>query len=246
MPSRRTVLSAPAALAALAHPAFAAGKNKKRKKSKSNRKSNKKSKSNRASQADSTLPILSDLAMHHVHSWRDEGRPIPELVAKYRAGEILHVICGSISAVGVQVLRDAGYQARVVGVVTQQPFNGVDGHIMLEVWQQGAWRLYDIDGNRRAVDSALRGVSIVTQVEAGTSRLWQSIADDPRAAPEEDVDQEADWTQAALDQRVFGTPWILLESQNEAFHDDTDRTRLEAMGHVYLQKEVWHRLLAKP
>ena len=190
---------------------------------------------------------MRDLAFHHVHSWDQEGMPIPELVAKYRAGEILHVICGSISEVGVQVLRDAGYQARVVGVVTQQPFNGTDGHIMLEVWQQGGWRLYDIDGNRRAVDAAGNGVNIITQVEAGANRLWEAIADDPRWPVEDEAAQAADPTQAALDQRVFGTPWILLKSNNEGFHDATDRARLELeLGHVYVDAKTWKRLLGKP
>jgi hypothetical protein len=199
-------------------------------------------------QADTALPLLHDLAMHQMHSWRDEGLPIPELVARYRAGEILYVACGGISHTGVHVLRDAGYSARVVGVVTQQPFNGVDGHIMLEVWQQGAWRLYDIDGNRRAVDSAGRGVNIVTQVAqvaAGGGHIWEEIADDPRSPGVYVPDPT--WTQETLDARVFGTPWIVLsDDATEAFHDATDRARLEAMGHRYLDKKAWDRLIGKP
>ncbi len=240
MPSRRVLLAVPAALAL---PTLAAGKNKNKKRKKS--KSKPKPQPMTEPQADTALPILNDLALHHVHSWRDEGMPISDLVARYRAGEILHVICGSISAVGVQVLRDAGYQARVVGVVTKQPFNGADGHVMLEVWQPGGWRLYDIDGNRRAVNSVGWGVNIVTQVEAGANRLWASIADDPRWVAREVPLLEENEGQAALDQRVFGTPWI-QKGRRQVFHDAADRKRLEAIGHTYVKAPDWNRLLAQP
>lgn len=242
MLARRVLL---ASALAVAIPAIAAGKKRKKPKKKARR--TQKSKAQPKPKADSTLSIMRDLALHHVHSWDQEGMPIPELVAKYRAGETLLVICGSISAVGVQVLRDAGYHARVVGVVTQQPFNGTDGHIMLEVWQQGGWRLYDIDGNRRAVDASGNGVNIISQVEAGANRLWEAIADDPRWPVAGEAAQAADPVQAALDQRVFGTPWILLQSNHEAFHDATDRARLQSeLGHVYVDAKTWKRLLGKP
>lgn len=199
--------------------------------------------------ADATLPLLRDLAMHHQHSLRDEGTPIPDLVARYRAGETLHCICGSVSAVGVHLLREAGYQARVVGVVTKQPFVGDDGHIMLEVWQRGAWRLYDVDGNRRAVDSRRRGVSLVAQVAAGSNRRWEQIANDPLPAPDfvstMPPDHPAYWT-PAWDQRLFGTPRIVFDGWKWGFHDAAERTRLEAAGHFWLGKKAWQRMLGKP
>lgn len=243
MLSRRTLL---AASVALALPAAAGGKT--RKKPKHKRKAKRKAKSVvlPTLQADRTLPILRDLAEHHVHSWEQEGLPLPDLVAKYRAGETLHVICGSISAVGVQVLRDAGYQARVVGVVTKQPFDGDnDGHIMVEVWQPGGWRLYDIDGNRRAVNAAGWGVNVVTQVEAGANRMWQAIADDARGLAGDGPMLVNEAAQAALDQRVFGTPWIQV-GKKQVFNDATDRKRLTARGHTFLKNRDWYRLLGNP
>lgn len=194
---------------------------------------------------DTPLPVMHDVAQHHRHGWRDEGDPIPDLVARYRAGDILQCICGSISAVGVQVLRDAGLSARVVGVVTQQPFNGTDGHIMLEVWQQGSWRLYDLDGNRRAVDATGRGINLVAQVAAGVNRIWEPIASDPRSATDGTPDPSPAY-QAALDQRVFGTPWIATPAGGGVFHDASDRSRVEGKGHTYVNKQVWQRLLGKP
>jgi hypothetical protein len=195
---------------------------------------------------DTPLPLMHDLAMHHRHGWRDEGAPIPDLVARYRAGEILQCICGSISAVGVQVLRDAGLPARSVGVITKQPFNSSeDGHVMLEVWDQGAWRLYDLDGNRRAVDGAGRGINLVAQVAAGTNRIWEAIANDPRAATDGTPDPSPS-DQAALDERVFGTPWIATPAGGGVFHDASDRARMEGKGHTYVSKQVWQRLLGKP
>jgi hypothetical protein len=243
MLSRRTLLAAPVALAL---PAAADGK--KRKKPKHKQKSRRKQKPVvlPTLQADTTLPILRDLALHHVHSWDQEGLPIPDLVAKYRAGETLHVICGSISAVAVQVLRAAGYQARVVGVVTKQPFDGDnDGHIMVEVWQPGGWRLYDIDGNRRAVNAAGWGVNIVTQVEAGANRLWEAIADGAYGLSGDGPMLVNDAAQAALDQRVFGTPWIQV-GRKQVFNDASDRKRLTARGHTYLKNRDWNRLLVAP
>lgn len=239
MPSRRVLLAAPVALAL---PALADGKNRKRKK-KSKRKQN--AKAHSTPQPDTTLPVLSDLALHHVHSWDQEGMPIPDLVARYRAGEVLRTACGGISRVGVRVLRDAGYQARLAGVVTKQAFDGDnDGHIMLEVWDQDGWRLYDLDGNRRAVDAALHGVNLVTQVAAGASRLWLAIDHDPGALPTSPIATSP--AQAALDQRVFGTPWIQRPSGGGVFHDATDRARVEAKGHTYVDEKEWEKLLGKP
>jgi hypothetical protein len=234
--TRRTLLAAPVVLT------FSTGVVDAKK-----RKSNKPKKSKL--KRDAPLPILTDLAMHHQHGWADEGKPISELVAMYRRGEIISCICGSISHTGVAILRDAGYAARVVGVVTQQPFNGNDGHIMLEVWVAGAWRLYCLDWNRRAVDSKGRGVSLIDQVRAGAGRIWEPIAQDAHNAPDFDdvATPWSDWTLEQLDARVFGTPWIVLKDDaTEAFHDATDRTRLEAMGHRYLNKKQWKRLTGKP
>jgi hypothetical protein len=250
MLSRRILLASPVALA---FPDLVAGKNRKKRKKpkhhqnrKQKQKSKPKAKANQPQpQPDSTLPIMSDLALHHVHNWDQEGMPIPDLVALYRAGETLRTACGGVSRVGVQVLREAGYQARLVGVVTKQVFDGDgDGHIMLEVWDRGGWRLYDVDGNRRAVDAALHGVSLVTQVAAGASRLWQSIDHAPGASPASFRDTSP--AQAALDQRVFGTPWIQRPSGGGVFHDATDRARVEAKGHTYVEAEEWQRLLGEP
>lgn len=198
---------------------------------------------------DTTLPLVRDLAMHHQHSLRDEGAPIADLVVRYRAGNTLYCICGSISAVGVRLLQEAGYPARIVGVVTRQPFVGDDGHIMLEVWQRGAWRLYDVDGNRRAVDSRGRGVGLIAQVKAGSSRRWEQIADDPLPAPDfvstMPPDHPAYWT-PAWDERLFGTPRIVVSSGQWGFHDAAERARLEAAGHVWVSRKQWQRLLGKP
>lgn len=239
MLSRRALIATPVALAI---PAAADGK--KRKKSSKHKRRNKPNQQPDP-QPDSTLPILSDLALHHVHSWDQEGVSIPKLVAQYRAGETLHVICGSISRVGRQLLSDAGYHARLVGVISREPFDGnSDSHVMLEVWVRDGWRLYDIDGNRRAVDSALHGASLITQVEAGASRLWLAIDHDPGAVPTTPVATSA--AQAALDQRVFGTPWIQRPSGGGVFHDATDRARVEKKGHTYVGADEWQRLLGKP
>ena len=236
MLSRRALLAAPAALFL---PAAAAGK--KRKKSK--RKSKSKPGHIPTPQADATLPIMRDLAQHHVHSWRDEGMAIPKLVDMYRAGETLYVICGSVSRVGREVMQNAGYQARLVGVVTREPFDGDnDSHVMLEVWHQNGWRLYDIDGNRRAIDAAGRGISVVAQVAAGANMLWEAI-DDPSTVP--GTPMETSPAQAALDQRVFDIPWIQRPSGGGVFHD-SDRARMKSKGHTYVSGKEWQRLLGKP
>lgn len=244
MLSRRILFASPVALA---FPVFAEGKKRKKQRKRSQQKRKQKAKAQPKPkvqpkpEADSMLPMMRDLALHHVHSWDQEGMPIPELVARYRAGETLLVICGSISRVGVQVLRDAGYYARLVGVVTKQPFDGNnDGHVMLEVWDRGGWRLYDLDGNRRAVDAALRGVSIIAQIEAGTGRWWQSIDNNPGTL----IDTSP--AQADLDQRVFGTPWIARPSGGGVFHDADDRARVEGKGHTYVGAKEWERLLMDP
>lgn len=235
MLSRRILLAAPAALLL---PTSVTGKNRKRKK-----RHKKKTQQDQELQPDATLPILRDLAQHHEHSWQDEGMAISKLVAKYRAGETLYVICGSVSRVGREVLQNAGYQARLVGVVTRQPFDGDnDSHVMLEVWQQNGWRLYDIDGNRRAIDSAGRGISVVAQVAAGASMLWEAI-DDPSVVP--GTPMETSPAQSALDLRVFNIPWIQRPGGGGVFHD-ADRARMTSKGHTYVSGKEWERLLRKP
>jgi hypothetical protein len=240
MLSRRLLLAAPAALAL---PTYVEGKTN-RKKKKKQKQQQKKQQQELELQPDATLPILRDLAQHHVHSWREEGMAISELVAKYRAGETLYVICGSISRVGQEVVQAAGYHARLVGVVTKEPFDGdSDGHIMLEVWDQDAWRLYDIDGNRRAIDSAGRGISVVAQVAAGENMLWEAI-DDPGIVP--GTPMEISPAQAALDQRVFNIPWIQRPSGGGVFNDASEKARMQSQGHTYVNDKEWKRLLGRP
>lgn len=235
--SRRVLLAAPVALLL---PAAAEGQ--KRKKSK--RKSKSKPSPIPNPQADTTLPVLSDLARHHVHSWRDEVMEISKLTAKYRAGVTLYVICGSVSRVGVHVLHDARYQARLVGVVTREPFDGDnDSHVMLEVWHQNGWRLYDVDGNRRAIDAAGRGISVVAQVAAGPSMLWEAI-DDPSTIP--GTPMETSPKQAALDQRVFDIPWMQRPSGGGVFNNASEKARMQSKGHTYVEAQEWKCLLGKP
>jgi hypothetical protein len=241
MLSRRLLLAAPAALVL---PDFADGKGKHKHRKRKKHRKKRQRQTDQELQPDSTLPILRDLAQHHVHSWEEEGMAISKLVVKYRAGETLYVICGSISRVGREVMQAAGYHARLVGVVTKEPFDGdSDSHVMLEVWDRDAWRLYDIDGNRRAIDSAGRGISVVAQVAAGPNMLWEAI-DDPSTVPGTPMDVSP--AQAALDQRVFDIPWIQRPSGGGVFNDASEKARMKSKGHTYVDDKEWKQLLGRP
>ncbi|HEX6022762.1 MAG TPA: transglutaminase domain-containing protein [Solirubrobacter sp.] len=132
--------------------------------------------------ASSADAILRDLAANQTHSWIDDELALDEIVAKYEAGNRLYVTCGNVAEVGRRLLRAEGYTARVVQTITRHEFDYFnDGHLMLEVWLDNRWQLYDLDVNRRAVDAAGEGVSLVDQVAAAREgrALWQPIADDP-------------------------------------------------------------------
>jgi hypothetical protein len=114
------------------------------------------------------------------------------------------VSCGNVAELARELLREAGYPARVVQVITDDEFNYFDdGHLMTEVFYEGRWQLYDVDANLRAVDANGDGVPLVDQlaaVQAGTAR-WEAIATDPLY-----LQTEPDPTLRALAARIFSDP----------------------------------------
>jgi hypothetical protein len=104
------------------------------------------------------------------------------MFAKYYSGGKLYVTCGHVAEIGRQLVSAAGYPARVVQVITRDEFDySNDGHLMLEVYADGRWQLYDLDSNVKAVDDQGRPQSLVEQVDAVRENRahWQIIADDP-------------------------------------------------------------------
>jgi hypothetical protein len=148
--------------------------------------------------------ILSHLAQDQTHSWVDDAIGFPAMMRLYAEGEHLYVTCGNAAEIGRELLYDAGYVGRVVQVITDGPFDYTnDGHLMLEVWLDGRWQLYDVDANVRAVDANGNGVALIDQVAAiqADTGQWQQIADDPLYNV-----NEPDPNLLALAEQVFSDP----------------------------------------
>jgi hypothetical protein len=137
-----------------------------------------------------------------------------------------------VAAVGILAAQRAGYEARLVGCFTTEPWVGNDGHEMLEVREGNAWTLYDLDGNRKAP----QGVGIADQC-AGPLR-WQPIAHDQGCVTECDILSDL----ATFDARVFDVPWI-LDGGVICFHDAREIIEPKSPAYHWVDAEAWAALV---
>jgi hypothetical protein len=188
------------------------------------------------------------LARDHVHGYAGDLVPLALLEAQVAAGERIVGSCGTIARLGQRALTRAGLTSRLVGSLTRDPYTGDDGHIMLEVWNATGWHVYDLDGNRQAVDAAGHGIPIVGLC-AARPRHWRILADDPLYIL--DDPRWAEMTVAwAADiegwyDHILGIPTI-YDYRDWWFHDDADRPKAESLGFRYATAEEWHALLGAP
>lgn len=197
-----------------------------------------------AARADTPGQILRDLAANQTHSWTDNSIGYRAMVDRYKAGERLNVTCGYVSEVARRLLVEAGYTARVVQVITRDEFDGLnDGHAMVEVFADRRWRLYDVDANARAVDTAGQGVSLVEQIEAVKQdrAYWEPLADDPLFREDEpdeflrEAIRKVFADPAAFYKRIMGTAFLPRDPEGTGngglYYVDADQTnRLRENG----------------
>jgi hypothetical protein len=85
------------------------------------------------------------IAERHKHGLGDENESYMEL-SRIASTRPISVTCGVVSTWAVQLLRDAGYEARVVTTMTLDRWNGDDnGHTLISVLEPSGWVVYDID-----------------------------------------------------------------------------------------------------
>jgi len=186
---------------------------------------------------ESARSLLSWVASMQTHGFSDEGPSPEELVAMISRGQHIEVSCGYVAAMGVLVMQQHGCEARVVGCLTHDPWDGHnDGHIMLELREGQGWTLFDLDFNR----ALPQGVGIADACNG--QRKWDVIAKDPLCT----TWCEGGTTQKAVasgDAHLFGTAWIEDAAGWKVFHDDERRAFYEGKGFRWVDAEAWDALV---
>lgn len=98
--------------------------------------------------------LLRTIAAEVWHGSRDDQKSIRDLAALVLTRK-LSLTCGYVSAYGLTLLRQAGYQAKLVYLYTLQPYDGNDGHVVLSVYHPTyrSWVIVDEDFNRMYLES---------------------------------------------------------------------------------------------
>lgn len=89
--------------------------------------------------------FLHSISWHSTHGYRDDllDQEKLESIAKC---DRLHLTCGSVSRYADNLLRQYGYKARSVVFLTLNAWNKYsNGHTLLEVKENGVWKLWDVD-----------------------------------------------------------------------------------------------------
>lgn len=96
---------------------------------------------------DNITVLLSSIAWIHTHGNRDDGLPYFKLKEKAKHSK-LFLTCGYISKFTHEILNELGVKSRIANGCTLHNLTGYDdGHVMIEVFTDGKWILYDIDNN---------------------------------------------------------------------------------------------------
>lgn len=89
--------------------------------------------------------LLHSVSWMHAHGYRDTLLNFSEAAAITKNDRV-HLICGNISVFATTMLAEYGYSARNVVFLTLNPWNDYNnGHTMIEVKENGTWKLWDID-----------------------------------------------------------------------------------------------------
>ena len=176
--------------------------------------------------------LMGYLAAHDWNGFSDDDVPEATLLERIRHGGRIHVLCSVIADIGRQVAIAHGIPARLVFTLTNRPFNGNDGHALVELRISGRWVLYDLDHNRRAIDKHGQPNGLVAQIKAGHDRRWYLIAHDggPGISAEEY-------------DRVFGTALIETSPGEYAYHTAHDERHIdvEYPGAYWVTAAAWRR-----
>jgi hypothetical protein len=182
------------------------------------------------------------LASHQTHGFADD-RLAPNwavMESIIQSGKRLFVSCGHIAELGRRQAAADGKRARLAMTVTREAWHGDDGHVLLEVWNNGAWRTFDLDGNRRTNRSLIQ--------LCGGQRDWTIIAtDQPVKRPGEQVwwDTIDAWYDRVLQVPLYyEDPYAELNQSQICFNDESMRGFLESRGYKWVDATRWQQLVA--
>lgn len=114
--------------------------------------------------------FLSAIAENHVHGTKDNHTYYQGVSndGRYRMWESQ---CGYISGFCHWILPQCGFTTRVVNVKTLETLNGWnDGHVVLEVYIDGAWRMFDMTNGVYFTDendNHMSAQQFITQIAGG-------------------------------------------------------------------------------
>lgn len=99
--------------------------------------------------------FMSAINWHHLHAQNDEGMTGQVLSDAARTHK-LRLRCGYVVDWLIWWLGAWGWTVRKIQLLTQEPSNGVnDGHLALEIFHEGKWKLWDISNGFHFVDNGI-------------------------------------------------------------------------------------------
>lgn len=120
------------------------------------------------------LRAVTAIARHQVHGWTDD-LDSPRRLSEIALHRRVRVTCGTVSLWAVDLLEDAGFDARPDMVMTLDAWNATNnGHTFVEIRTDGRWVAYDLDRKVRWTDKAGRGLSMsewLARVPSGDYRI---------------------------------------------------------------------------
>ena len=169
----------------------------------------------------------------------------------------MRVPCGMVSILGLRVAQRLGVPARLVGTFANQrndmldvPDDTLESHAMLEVWEEGRWVVYDLDGNVRAVDQNSKGVGVNDFAQG--PRRYDSLATDelydPAESPYPAYERWLFANHEAWYDRVLGT--VAVKPPGWTVYFFTDPALKEQLGptagYEWLEADRWRQLVDAP
>jgi len=94
------------------------------------------------------LPMLQGVSGLQVHGNKEKDKPEDELKEALRTCSFVCIICGNIAALTASVLKDGGFETRLVGGLSTEDWNTYDnGHALFELYcpRTEKWVLADPD-----------------------------------------------------------------------------------------------------
>lgn len=114
-----------------------------------------------------------------IHGTRDKGLSNSTKTHRART-DWLRMTCGDQVSWIASHLTALEIPSRAISTVTMgKSDNYNDGHMMLEAWIGGGWRLYDVDWNRRFISAVtgqrINAADIAETVKAGTAQEVETV-----------------------------------------------------------------------